>query len=119
MGTVDQVLLPPFTPVATPGMRSRLNARPVLGDTERATYNLDPERREAAITNRTKAIMPVHLFGLAAEMEKINDIARAHRLPRPRVQANNGQPGSAGHHPAPNRRPRRGGGGRKWGDNRG
>ena len=50
-------------------------------DIDRETYNLDPARLETALTSRTKAILPVHLFGLAAEMEKINEIARAHRLP--------------------------------------
>jgi dTDP-4-amino-4,6-dideoxygalactose transaminase len=77
----DEVITPPFTFVATAGSISRLKAMPVFVDINRETYNLDPARLEAAITRRTKAIMPVHLFGLAAEMEKINEIARAHRLP--------------------------------------
>ncbi len=77
----DEVITPPFTFVATAGSISRLKARPVFVDIDRETYNLDPARLEAAITSRTKAIMPVHLFGLAAEMEKINEIARAHRVP--------------------------------------
>jgi len=77
----DEVITPPFTFVATAGSISRLKARPVFVDIDRETYNLDPTLLEAAITSRTKAIMPVHLFGLAAEMEKINEIARAHHLP--------------------------------------
>ena len=77
----DEVITPPFTFVATAGSISRLKARPVFVDIDRETYNLDPTLVEAAITSRTKAIMPVHLFGLAAEMEKINEIARAHHLP--------------------------------------
>ena len=77
----DEVITSPFTFVATAGTISRLQARPVFVDIDRETYNLDPARLEAAITSRTRAIMPVHLFGLAAEMEKINEIARAHRLP--------------------------------------
>jgi dTDP-4-amino-4,6-dideoxygalactose transaminase len=77
----DEVITPPFTFVATAGSISRLKARPVFVDIDRVTYNLDPTLLEAAITSRTKAIMPVHLFGLAAEMEKINEIARAHHLP--------------------------------------
>lgn len=77
----DEVITPPFTFVATAGSISRLKARPVFVDINRGTYNLDPTLLEAAITSRTRAIMPVHLFGLAAEMEKINEIARAHRLP--------------------------------------
>ncbi len=77
----DEVITPPFTFVATAGSISRLKARPVFVDIDRATYNLDPTLLEAAITSRTKAIMPVHLFGLAAEMQKINEIARVHNLP--------------------------------------
>ena len=77
----DEVITAPFTFVATAGSISRLKARPVFVDIDRETYNLDPALLEAAITSRTKAIMPVHLFGLAAEMKKINEIARAHRLP--------------------------------------
>ena len=77
----DEVITPPFTFVATAGSISRLKATPVFVDIDRETYNLDPAHLEAAITSRTKAIMPVHLFGLAAEMEKINEIARAHNLP--------------------------------------
>ena len=77
----DEVITPPFTFVATAGSISRLKARPVFVDIDRETYNLDPARLEAAITSRTRAIMPVHLFGLAAEMEKINEIARVHNLP--------------------------------------
>jgi dTDP-4-amino-4,6-dideoxygalactose transaminase len=77
----DEVITPPFTFVATAGSISRLKARPVFVDINRETYNLDPTLLEATITNRTKAIMPVHLFGLAADMEKINEIARLHRLP--------------------------------------
>ena len=77
----DEVITPPFTFVATAGSISRLKAKPVFVDIDRETYNLDPTLLEAAITSRTKAIMPVHLFGLPAEMDKINEIARAHRLP--------------------------------------
>jgi len=77
----DEVITPPFTFVATAGSISRLKARPVFVDIDPQTYNLDPQCLEAAITPRTKAIMPVHLFGLAAEMDKITEIARAHSLP--------------------------------------
>jgi dTDP-4-amino-4,6-dideoxygalactose transaminase len=77
----DEVITPPFTFVATAGSISRLKAKPVFVDIEPETCNLDPARLEAAITSRTKAIMPVHLFGLSAEMDKINEIARAHRVP--------------------------------------
>ena len=77
----DEVITPPFTFVATAGSISRLKAKPVFVDIDRETYNLDVARLEAAITPRTKAIMPVHLFGLPAEMEKIKEIARSHRVP--------------------------------------
>ncbi len=77
----DEVITPPFTFVATAGSIARLKAKPVFVDIDRDTYNLDATRLEAAITSRTKAIMPVHLFGLPAEMGKISEIARAHRLP--------------------------------------
>jgi dTDP-4-amino-4,6-dideoxygalactose transaminase len=77
----DEVITPPFTFVATAGSIARLKAKPVFVDIDRETYNLDPTLLEAAITSRTKAIMPVHLFGLPAEMGKINEIARAQRVP--------------------------------------
>jgi dTDP-4-amino-4,6-dideoxygalactose transaminase len=77
----DEVITPPFTFVATAGSISRLKAKPVFVDIDRQTYNLDPAHLEAAITSRTKAIMPVHLFGLSAEMDTINEIARAHGVP--------------------------------------
>jgi dTDP-4-amino-4,6-dideoxygalactose transaminase len=77
----NEIITPPFTFVATAGSISRLKAKPVFVDIDRETYNLDPTLLEAAITSRTRAIMPVHLFGLPAEMEKITEIARAHHLP--------------------------------------
>jgi len=77
----DEVITPPFTFVATAGSVARLKAKPVFVDIDRETYNLDPTRLEAAITRRTRAIMPVHLFGLPAEMGKISEIARAHGIP--------------------------------------
>ena len=76
-----EVITPPFTFFATAGSIARLKAKPVFVDIDRETYNLDPTLLEAAITSRTKAIMPVHLFGLPAEMGKINEIARAQRVP--------------------------------------
>jgi dTDP-4-amino-4,6-dideoxygalactose transaminase len=77
----DEVITVPFTFVATAGSIARLKAKPVFVDIEPATYNLDWRQLEAAITPRTKAIIPVHLFGLPAEMRKIVEIARAHRIP--------------------------------------
>jgi len=77
----DEVITPPFTFVATAGSIARLNAKPVFVDIDPETYNLDAKQLESAITSRTKAIMPVHLFGLPAEMETITRIARAHGVP--------------------------------------
>jgi len=81
IGPGDEVITPPFTFVATAGSIARLQATPVFVDIDPKTYNLDPARLAAAISSRTKAIMPVHLFGLPAEMDRIAEIARAHRLP--------------------------------------
>lgn len=81
IGPGDEVVTPPFTFVATAGSIARLGARPVFVDIAAATYNLDPEKLESALTPRTKAIMPVHLFGLSAEMSEILKIARRHALP--------------------------------------
>jgi dTDP-4-amino-4,6-dideoxygalactose transaminase len=66
--------------VATAGSIARLNARPVFVDIDPRTYNLDPAKLEAAITPRTKAIIPVHLFGLMADMDAIQAIASRHNL---------------------------------------
>ena len=77
----DEVITAPFTFVATAGSISRLKAKPVFVDIDRETYNLDAKQVESAITSRTKAIMPVHLFGLSAEMATIMEVARAHELP--------------------------------------
>jgi dTDP-4-amino-4,6-dideoxygalactose transaminase len=77
----DEVITPPFTFVATAGSICRLKARPVFVDIDPQTYNLDPARLEAAISPRTRAILPVHLFGLPAQMGKIGEIARAYQLP--------------------------------------
>jgi dTDP-4-amino-4,6-dideoxygalactose transaminase len=81
VGPGDEVITPPFTFVATAGSIARLQATPVFVDIDPKTYNLDPARLETVITRRTKAIMPVHLFGLTAEMDQITDIARAYHLP--------------------------------------
>jgi dTDP-4-amino-4,6-dideoxygalactose transaminase len=77
----DEVIAPPFTFFATAGAIARLGARTVFVDIDPKTYNLDPQLLEAAITPRTKAIIPVHLFGLAADMAQIMKIAQAHDLP--------------------------------------
>lgn len=81
VGPGDEVITTPFTFGATAGSVARLGARPVFVDIDPESYNLDVQQIEAAITPRTRAIMPVHLFGLAAPMDAVMRIARAHNLP--------------------------------------
>jgi dTDP-4-amino-4,6-dideoxygalactose transaminase len=81
VGPGDEVVTTPFTFVATASSIARLGARPVFIDIHRSSYNLDPEKLERAITPRTRAILPVHLFGLMALMDPIIDMARRRNLP--------------------------------------
>lgn len=76
----DEVITTPFTFVATAGSIARLKAKPVFVDIDPQTYNLDCKQLEAALTRKTKAIIPVHLFGLPAKMASVMEIARAHNL---------------------------------------
>ena len=81
IGPGDEVITTPFTFVATGGSIARLGARPVFVDVDPLTFNLNPENLEAAFTKRTKAILPVHLFGLSADMGPIMEFAGQHQLP--------------------------------------
>lgn len=77
----DEVVTTPFTFIATGEMIALIGAKPVFVDIDPRTYNLDPAQVEAAITPRTKAIMPVSLYGQCADMDAINAIAERHGLP--------------------------------------
>jgi len=80
IGTGDEVLLPPFTFFATAGSVSRLGAIPVFVDIDQETFNIDPYKIEEKITSRTKAIIPVHLFGQCADMDPLLKIAKKKKL---------------------------------------
>src|SRR5271167_2265823 len=77
----DEVLIPPFTFVATGSAVSALGAKPVFADIRPDTYNLDPADLARRVTPRTRAIIAVHLYGLACDMDPILNFARAHNLP--------------------------------------
>lgn len=77
----DEVIVPAFTFIATGSAVSALGARPVFADIEPATFNLDPDQIEARITQRTRAIVAVHLFGLSADMDPILAVAEKHGIP--------------------------------------
>ena len=76
IGPGDEVIVPDFTFFGTAEIVSLLHATPVFVDIDPDTYNLDPKKAKAAITNKTKAIMPVSLYGLTADMEAFMQIAK-------------------------------------------
>lgn len=80
VGEGDEVITTPFTFIATAEAILHVGARPVFVDIEPVTCNLNPDLLEAAITPRTKAVVPVHLYGMPADMDRTMDVARKHGL---------------------------------------
>ena len=80
VGPGDEVITSPFTFIASANSIVYTGAKPVFVDIDEQSYNLDPEKIEKAITKKTKALMPVHLYGSACDMTRIIAIARKHKL---------------------------------------
>lgn len=80
IGPGDEVIMPTLTYIATANTTAYCGATPVFVDSEPDTWNIDPKAIEAKITGRTKAIVPVHLYGLACDMDEIMEIARKYGL---------------------------------------
>ncbi|CAN5394087.1 DegT/DnrJ/EryC1/StrS family aminotransferase [soil metagenome] len=80
VGEGDEVIVPAFTWVATANSAEYMKAKPVFCDIDLETNNIDVSKIEELITDKTKAIIPVHLFGLSADMDKIMDIAKKYKL---------------------------------------
>jgi len=80
VGEGDEVIVTPFTFIATAEVITQVGARPVFVDIEEKSFNLDPTKIKQALTSRTKAIIPVHLYGQAVDMDKIMHVAKKHGL---------------------------------------
>lgn len=80
IGPGDEVIVPTFTFFATAGGVARVGAKPVFVDVLPDTFNIDPRAVAAAVTSKTRAIMPVHLYGQCADMDGLMEIARRHKL---------------------------------------
>jgi dTDP-4-amino-4,6-dideoxygalactose transaminase len=81
VGRDDEVITTPYSFFATVSSITRLGAVPIFVDIDPKTYNLNVEQIEAKITDKTKAIQPVHLYGQCAEMEKLREISRKYNIP--------------------------------------
>ncbi|HXF10812.1 MAG TPA: DegT/DnrJ/EryC1/StrS family aminotransferase, partial [Desulfuromonadaceae bacterium] len=81
IGPGDEVITTPYTFIATTWAIFYVGAKPVYVDIDEATFNLDPKKLEKAITPRTKAVLPVHLYGQPCDMDAILAICRKHNLP--------------------------------------
>lgn len=80
LGDGDEVITTPFTFIATSEAICRVGVKPVFVDIDPRTYNLDVNQIEAKITDKTKAILPIHLYGQSCDMDPIMEIARRHNL---------------------------------------
>jgi dTDP-4-amino-4,6-dideoxygalactose transaminase len=80
IGTGDEVILPPYTFVASANGILQQNAIPIFADVDKETFNMDPRRLEAKVSDKTRAIMPVHMMGQPCDMDPIIEIARKHNL---------------------------------------
>ncbi len=80
IGVGDEVIVPSFSFIATANVVIQVGAKPVFVDIESDTYNIDPKALKKAITKKTKAIIPVHIYGQSANMDEILKIAKEHKL---------------------------------------